>query len=48
MSEFYKSQRDCKNFEFKVSKRSDIERVLKYFKNKEYQPLPKDLLVTAK
>jgi len=47
MSEFHKSTKDCKNFEFNIRTRTDVERVLKHFENQDYQPLPKDLLVKA-
>ena len=44
---FFKGYKDCKKFEFKVTKRNDIERVLRYFQNKEFAPIPKELLVKA-
>jgi hypothetical protein len=48
MSEFFKDYKSCKNFEFKVSTKKDIERILRYFQAKDYTPLPKELLVEAK
>ena len=48
MSGFFKGYRDCKKFEFEITGKSDVYRILKYFQNKDYVSIPKDLLITAK
>jgi DNA polymerase III delta prime subunit len=48
MSGFFKDYKSCKNFKFQVSNRNDIAKVLRYFQNREFTPVPRDLLVEAK
>jgi hypothetical protein len=48
MSGFFKDYKSCKEFRFAVGGKKDIEKVLHYFQNREFTPIPKDLLVKAK
>ena len=50
LEDFFKSSNNNKNssnLEFRVSTQPEMERLAKYFKNRDFVPMPKDLLVTS-
>ena len=50
LEDFFKSSNNKKNgtvLEFKVSTATEMERLAKYFKNRDMVPMPKELLTTA-